>query len=106
MDSKFQHQHQWIANFSTGLDGQQPRLELLWPLLRVKTEIKRDKRFMIRYISPNSPFPFSSESAPSLGVLPNTGDVNFPGFRQPDDPRYRLASKTHAGHSDPSAVQL
>jgi hypothetical protein len=22
------------------------------------------------------------------------------------DPRYRLASKTHAGHSDPSAVKL
>ena len=76
MDSNFQHQPRWTENFSTSLDGQQPRLALLPPLLRVKTEIKRDKRFTIRYISPNSPFPCSSESAPSPGVLPNAGDVN------------------------------
>ena len=76
MDSNFQHHPRWIANFSTSLDGQQPRLELLPPLLRVKTEIKRDKRFTIRYISLNSPFPCSSESAPFPGVLPNAGDVN------------------------------
>jgi hypothetical protein len=42
----------------------------------VKTKIKRDKRFTIRYISPNTPFPSSSESAPSPGVLPNDSDVN------------------------------
>ncbi|EDL05741.1 mCG147163 [Mus musculus] len=76
MDSNFQHQPRWITNFSTILNGQQPRLALLPPLLRVKTKIKRDKRFTIRYISPNSPFPCSSESAPSPGVFPNAGDVN------------------------------
>jgi hypothetical protein len=76
MNSNFQHQPQWIANFSNSLGGQQTRLEFLPPLLRVKTKIKRDKRFTIRYISPNLPFPCSSESAPSPGVLPNAGDVN------------------------------
>ena len=76
MDSNFQHQPRWITNFSTSLNGQQPRLALLPPLLRVKTEIKRDKRFTIRQTSPNLPFPCSSESAPSPGVLPKAGHVN------------------------------
>ena len=59
----------------------------------------------MRHTTPNLPFPCSSESTPSPGVLLNASDVD-PGFMAPDDLRYHLASKNTRRQPDPSAAML